>query len=174
MRIIFSIGKEFFNVDVKIPVPLSLKPTAYEHGASHSFQPQTFPVMKYELDGLYRLTVEKVSDYFEFFTQLWSIEGIERESEDFITLALLFDLLSYTAFILHKHCDIEWTSDELHEGRITMQMEVNIINGQRDFEEGWAQTLCGIIANCMPFISIIDVKPWECGLNRGEQIRDDL
>ena len=83
-------------------------------------------------------------------------------------------MLSYTAFVLRKHCDIEWTSDELNEGRIAIQMEVNIINGQRDFEEGWAQTLCGIIANCMPFISILDVKPWECGLNRGEQIRDDL
>ena len=43
-----------------------------------------------------------------------------------------------------------------------MQMEVNIIHAQRYFEEGWAQTLCGIIANCMPFTTISDVKPWEC------------
>ena len=70
MRIIYSIGKEFFNADVKIPVPYSFKPTKYEHGAFHAFQPQTFPVMTNELDGLYRSIVEKISDYFDFFTQI--------------------------------------------------------------------------------------------------------
>jgi hypothetical protein len=43
-----------------------------------------------------------------------------------------------------------------------MQMEVNIIHALRYFEERWAQTLCGIIANCMPFTTFSDVKPWEC------------
>lgn len=63
MRIIYSIYKEFFNADVKIPVPYSLKPTTYEYGAFRAFQPQTFPVMTNELDGLYRSTDEKISDY---------------------------------------------------------------------------------------------------------------
>jgi hypothetical protein len=107
MRIIYSIGKEFFNADVKIPVPYSFKPTTYEHGAFHAFQPQTFTVMTNELDGLYRSTVEKISDYFDFFTQIWSITAVERETKDFITLAILFDFMSFTAFALRKHCGSE-------------------------------------------------------------------
>ena len=39
---------------------------------------------------------------------------MERETKDFITLALLFDFMSFTAFALRKHCSSEWTPDELN------------------------------------------------------------
>ena len=59
---------------------------------------------------------------------------MERETKDFITLALLFYFMSFTAFALRKHCGSEWTSDELNDGWIAMQMEVNLIHAQRYFE----------------------------------------
>jgi hypothetical protein len=164
MRILYSIGKWFLNADVTIPVPQSrTQTTVYRAGAFHAFQPQSFPLEQSELDGLYKSTVRQVQTYFDFFEQLDRIANVDTDTKQIVILAMLLDFMSYTAQQLRTHCGSEWTKDELQQERIAMQIEINTIDARdRRPKEGWAQTLCGIVANSGPLTTLDDVNPCEC------------
>lgn len=55
----------------------------------------------------------------------------------------------------------EWTEAELDGSRITLQISVNIMNDQHDFIDGWAHTICNIIANSQLFAVMNDVNSWQ-------------
>jgi hypothetical protein len=164
MRILYSIGKWFLNADVTIPVPESRTPTTvYRAGAFHAFQPQSFPLEQAELDGLHKSIVRQVQTYFDFFEQLDRIADVDTDTKQIVILAMLLDFMSYTAQQLRTHCGSEWTKDELQQGRIATQIEINTIDARdRRPKEGWAQTMCGIVANSGPLTTLDDVNPWEC------------
>ena len=166
MRLLYSIGKWFLNADVTIPMPTSRKPTTtYQTGAFPAFQPQTFPLHQSEFDGLYKSTVTSVMTYFDFFEQLQKIKAVYPETIQFVVLAMLLDFMAFVAQKLRQHCGSEWTQEELQQGRIALQMEINTIDAWDPSpipKDGWALTLCGIVANSGPLTTFNDANPWEC------------
>jgi hypothetical protein len=117
------------------------------------------------LDGLHTLTVKSVQTYFDFFEQIHRIKVVGPETTQFVVLALLLDFMAFVAQKLRQHCGSEWTQDELQQGRIALQMEFNTIDAWDPSpipKEGWALTLCGIVANSGPLTTFNDANPWEC------------
>jgi hypothetical protein len=110
-----------------------------------------------ELDGLYTSTVQSVQTYFDFFEQLHRVAEVGIETKQLVVLAMLLDFMAFVAQKLRTHCGSEWTQDELPQGRIALQIEINTIDA-RDPDprpkEVWARTLCGIVANSGPLTTV--------------------
>jgi hypothetical protein len=147
-------------------MPTSRKPTTtYQIEAFPAFQPQTFPLHQSELNGLYTSTVKSVQTYFDFFERLHRIKVVGPETTQFVVLAMLLDFIAFVAQKLRQNCGSEWTLEELQQGRIALQMEINAIDAWDHSpipKEGWALTLCGIVANRGPLTTFNDANPWEC------------
>jgi hypothetical protein len=87
------------------------------------------------------------------------------ETTQFVVLAMLLDFMAFVAQKLRQHCGSEWTQEELQQGHIALQMEINTIDAWAPSpipKEGWALTLCGIVANGGPLTTFNDANPWEC------------
>jgi hypothetical protein len=155
IRLLYSIGKCRYHYSY-----------AYLSKANHHIPDRSLsPLHQSELDRLYTSTVQSVQTYFDFFEQLHQIKEVGPETTQFVVLAMLLAFMAFVAQKLRQHCGSEWTQEELQQGRIALQMEINTIDAWDPSpipKDGWALTLCGIVANSGPLTTFNDVKPWEC------------
>jgi hypothetical protein len=100
--------------------------------------------------------------YFDFFEQLHKIKEVGPETTQFVVLAMLLDFMAFVAQKLRQHCGSKWTQEELQQGRIALQMEINTIDAWDPSpipKDGWALTLCGIVANNLQRSQPMGVHP---------------